>query len=74
MVATCNVGKYDVPEEVYNSPTIRLYPVYDKKCPMQYFGDLENKAELSAFIDESATSERYFTPAPRNWWEGYREM
>ena len=64
-MATCNVGKYDIPEEVYDSPTVRLYPVYDKKCPNQYFGDLSDLDEYKTFIEELGTNPKYFTPESR---------
>jgi hypothetical protein len=64
MVATCNVGEYNIPEEVYDSPTVRLYPVFEKKCPMHIFGDTSNPEEYENFINELGTNPKYFHPSP----------
>jgi len=72
MVATCNVGVYDVPAQVYYSPTIRLYPVYEKEYPMQYFGDQTNVEEYIDFIEESGA--KNFKPASRRNSPNIREL
>jgi hypothetical protein len=63
MIATCNVGFNRVPAIIYESPTIQLYPVYEKQRPMQYFGKTEDGEGIKKFIDDFMTND--FTPVRR---------
>jgi len=63
MIAKCNLAENDVPEQVYTSPTIRLYAVNEKGQPMTYFGDPTDANDCISFIEE--LSPRGFKPASR---------
>jgi hypothetical protein len=58
-IATCNIAENDVPVNIYETPTVKLYPKGKKSSPIQYFGKEDDPKQYQTFLrDETKEGER----------------
>ena len=66
VIARCNIAQNRVPVEIYQVPTIKLYPAEKKRLPVQYFGSKDDVEQLKRFIyDEGAKGDTLARVASR---------